>query len=159
MIFHRLAGEVSIGSSGDRIIWPSGFKCSSLIAFRRSLSTSQRWLALLGTIEQVAEHGDFGPDAGMESGIYVGREIGRVIGGKQVAGSLAFGVPLRVGASEAHVEGRDALLDEEGIIFGWSDGIGGDDVVFSERGFERGSQQIGEMGIVIDGVGRFVMLD
>ncbi len=72
---------------------------------------------------------------------------------------MGFGQFFGIGPAEAEVEGRDAHLDEGGIVFGGGDGSGCNYVVFSEGGFENATQAIGEGGIVVDGVSEFVVLD
>src|ERR1035438_1373547 len=116
-------------------------------------------LLLRSAVQQVSQHRDFRFNAGVERRIYVRCEIWGVIGWQHDAGILALSILLRISASQAQVQRWDALLDEKSIVLGRCDGLGSYHVLLSERGFERRSRTLGETGVVVYRVSRFVVFD
>ena len=63
---------------------------------------------------------------------------------------------LGIGTAQAEIETGHSLLDEVREIFRGGDRLGGHNFVFSERGFQRRSEPLGQCGIVVNQVRAFV---
>src|SRR5205085_11021982 len=70
-----------------------------------------------GAVQQIAQHGHLGGDAGVQRGVHVGREERRVVRGQRGSRSYGLRKLLRIGSAQAEVETGNALVDEIRKIF------------------------------------------
>src|SRR5271166_3083883 len=109
--------------------------------------------------EQVAQNRDFRGDASLQSGLGVRRVKRRVVRRQHLAGGLCLGKLVRVGRTQREVEAWYSLFNENREVFRARNRLQRLDVVYPQRLLQYSGEPLVQGGLVINRVGRFVVLD